>query len=138
MGDLGEINASGWLFLHGRIDDLIICGGENIQPQQIEERILQLSYVQECCVCGQPDAEYGQAIHAFLVLDPSQFQAQPSAQLWIEKLNAEFRVLFPASLRPKYITLCAELPKTAVGKIQRHKIQRRLLRNVDWREDEKR
>jgi acyl-CoA synthetase (AMP-forming)/AMP-acid ligase II len=102
------------LFLAGRTDDLLICGGENVSPEQIEARIARLPYISECAVVGVPDAEYGQGLHAFIVLKP---EAAPA------DLQRDLARLLPRTLRPRRITLLAALPRNAVGKLMRGRLQ---------------
>ncbi|MDB5046633.1 MAG: hypothetical protein JWQ08_2683 [Deinococcus sp.] len=113
-GDLGRVGASGLLFLSGRSDDLLICGGENVYPEQIEARISQLPEVLECAVVGLPDAEYGQCLHAFIV--PSSDAVQ------VSDLERDLARLLPRTLRPKQITLLPALPRNAVGKLIRGRL----------------
>lgn len=113
-GDLGRLGAAGLLFLAGRTDDLLICGGENVSPEQIEARIARLPYISECAVVGVPDEEYGQGLHAFIVLKP---EAAP------DDLQRDLARLLPRTLRPRRITLLAALPRNAVGKLMRGRLQ---------------
>ncbi|MFB9994877.1 AMP-binding protein [Deinococcus oregonensis] len=113
-GDLGSLGASGLLFLAGRTDDLLICGGENVSPEQIEARIAQLPEVLECAVVGVPDAEYGQCLHAFIVLKPEA--------VYPTDLERDLARLLPRTLRPRQITLLAALPRNAVGKLMRGRL----------------
>jgi acyl-CoA synthetase (AMP-forming)/AMP-acid ligase II len=112
-GDSGYLE-NDRLFLLGRQDELMICGGENIYPENIEQRITQLDYVSECAVKGISDAEYGQAIHLFVVLNKSVSH---------EAIRNDMTHLFPRSQRPKLITELSELPRNAMGKLQRHLLQ---------------
>jgi acyl-CoA synthetase (AMP-forming)/AMP-acid ligase II len=99
------------LFLLGRQDELIICGGENLYPGPIEQRITQLDYVAECAVKGISDPEYGQAIHLFVVL---------KKRIAHEAISNDMANLFSRGQRPKVITELPELPRNAMGKLQRH------------------
>ncbi len=111
-GDLGYLEHHR-LFLLGRKDDLIICGGENIYPEQLEQKILQLEQIAECAVKGIPDDEYGQAIHLFVVLKNNAT---------LEALEADLQRILPRASRPKRISVLLELPKNAIGKLQRHRL----------------
>ncbi|ANE43845.1 AMP-binding protein [Deinococcus puniceus] len=113
-GDLGTIGAAGLLFLSGRSDDLLVCGGENVYPEQLEARMTRLPDVLECAVVGVPDAEYGQCLHVFIV--PS------SDAVRLADLERDLARLLPRTLRPKHITLLAALPRNAVGKLMRARL----------------
>lgn len=108
-GDLGRLDGDR-LTLHGRQDDLLICGGENVYPDVLERRIASLAPVEECAVCGYPDAEYGQAVALFVVLSPGVTTVQV-----MDALHG-----LPRRLRPKVITAVPHLPRTPLGKLQRH------------------
>jgi acyl-CoA synthetase (AMP-forming)/AMP-acid ligase II len=117
-GDVGYLDAEGRLFLLGRADDLLICGGENVFPEAIESRVNQaLEYVLESAVMGIPDPEYGQALHLFVVLKTGHAGITPEA------IARDLEPLFPRTLRPKKITVLSELPKNLAGKVLRYKLQ---------------
>ncbi len=97
------------LYLLGRQDDIIVCGAQKIHPEQLEQRILQLPYVLECAVQGIPDLEYGQAIGLYVVLKNQT----------LETLRTDLEQLLPRASRPKQILDVRELPRNAVGKLQR-------------------
>ncbi|MCL6567886.1 MAG: class I tRNA ligase family protein [Meiothermus silvanus] len=117
-GDLGYLDPQGRLFLAGRADEVLICGGEKVFPTQIEERITNLlPYAEECAVVGVPDLEYGQALHLFLVLKPSHLDME------IHTIQRDLEEHLPRTLRPRYITLLAELPRNQAGKLLRAKLR---------------
>ena len=119
-GDQGRLDTEGRLYLHGRTDDLLICGGENVFPQTIEATICQsLKEVQECAAVGIPDAEFGQAIVLFVVLKPDTNRTP-------EGLLEAIKPLFPRALRPRAVTLVPELPRTLAGKLIRGSLADRL------------
>ncbi len=111
-GDTGYLK-DGRLYLTGRQDEMLICGGINIYPQILEQQIMQLEYVLECAVLGIPDPEYGQAIHLFVVLAENAL---------LEQLENDLQRLMPRATRPKRITQLPELPRNAIGKLERHKL----------------
>lgn len=117
-GDVGYLDAAGRLFLLGRADDMLICGGENVFPEVIETKIQQaLEYVLQAAVIGLPDPEYGQAIHLFVVLKPGPPEVTP------ERIAQDLEPLFPRTLRPKKITVVGHIPRNLAGKILRHKLR---------------
>jgi len=117
-GDLGVLSPSGRLRLAGRRDDLLICGGENVHPEAVEARIETLDFVRECAVVGVPCGEYGQRLAAFLVLQPSAGPVTP------ERLERAYRALLPRMLRPARTTVLDQLPRNALGKLDRHALRR--------------
>ncbi|WP_194165183.1 class I adenylate-forming enzyme family protein [Deinococcus terrestris] len=115
-GDLGRWDAEGRLFVTGRADDLLLIGGENVFPAEVEARIAALPGVRECAVYPVPDAEYGQALHAFVVPEPDA----PGDPEW----HAALRESLPRRLRPLTFTRLPELPRTPSGKVQRWRLRK--------------
>ena len=116
-GDLGHLDGQGRLWLRGRADHLIVTGGENLNPETLEARLRAWPYVQDCAVQGLPDAEYGQRLRAFVVLDDpadlARFQADCRAQL-------------PRAHRPHEVHVVPALPRTDAGKLLRGDLERLL------------
>lgn len=116
-GDLGHLDGQGRLWLRGRADHLIVTGGENLNPETLEARLRAWPYVQDCAVQGLPDAEYGQRLRAFVVLDDpadlARFQADCRAQL-------------PRAHRPREVHAVTALPRTDAGKLLRGDLERLL------------
>ncbi|HOJ52074.1 MAG TPA: long-chain fatty acid--CoA ligase [Syntrophales bacterium] len=118
-GDVGYMDEDGYLYITDRKKDLIIRGGENIYPKEIENILHTHPAVLEAGVVGMPDPVYGEAVKAFVVLKT------PGA-VTVEELMDFCREKLPAYKRPKVIRILDALPKSAVGKILR-----RELRNID-------
>ncbi|ADV66093.1 AMP-binding protein [Deinococcus maricopensis] len=116
-GDVGHLSASGWLTLRGRRDDLIICGGENVYPEEVEGRIAQLPYVRACAVLGVPSEEYGQRLAALMVHEDTH---PPVPDTVVE---ADLRALLPRTLRPACWQFVPALPRTALGKLVRAQLR---------------
>lgn len=114
-GDLGSWSPSGTLIVHGRADDVLVCGGENVTPDELEARFLAWPEVTDCAVAGQPDDEYGTAIELFVVLSPSTTEDQ---------LRAQIQRRLPRTLRPKWLSVVATIPRTPNGKIRRRALTR--------------
>jgi acyl-coenzyme A synthetase/AMP-(fatty) acid ligase len=110
-GDLGRVDADGYLWITGRAKDLIIRGGHNIDPAEIEEALLHHEAVAFAGAIGQPDAHSGEVPCAFVEL-------VEGAQVSEEELLAFCKEhVHERAAQPKHMTVMAELPKTAVGKI---------------------
>ena len=114
-GDLGYCDGDGFYFITGRLKELIIKGGENIAPREIDEALLRHPAVLEAAAVGVPDVHYGQEILAFVVLKTDMECSE-------EALRAHcVRELGPYKT-PKVLRFVGDLPKGASGKVQRLKL----------------
>lgn len=118
-GDMGALDADGYLTLKDRSKDLIISGGSNIYPREVEEVLLHVPGVAEVAVVGQPDAEWGESVVAFVV-------AQPGASLTSEALDAHCLAEIARFKRPKRYLFVSELPKNNYGKVLKTALRARL------------
>ena len=114
-GDLGYMDDDGFVFVTGRIKELIIKGGENIAPREIDEALLKHPAVLEAAAVGIPDANYGQEIMACVIL-------KPGMECSIETLTAFSKQELGPYKTPKVIKFVSELPKGPSGKVQRLKL----------------
>ena len=114
-GDVGYLDADGFVFVTSRIKELIIKGGENIAPREIDEVLLMHPAVLEAAAVGIPDANYGQEIMACVVL-------KPGARCTLEELSAFSLKELGKYKTPKIIKFVNELPKGPSGKVQRLKL----------------
>lgn len=112
-GDLGFVDDDGDLFLVGRIDDMIITGGENVFPAEIEAILLSHPGVAEAAVVGLPDERWGQRIAAFVVPAAPGLTRAELARFCLES------PILPRFKRPRQFTFVKEIPKTATGKVLR-------------------
>ncbi len=112
VGDLGYLDEDGYLFLQGRAGDMIITGGVNVYPHEVESVLLDHPSVAEAVVFARPDPEWGQLVCAAVV---SSF-GQP---LDAEKLRSWARERLSGPQTPKHIEVVTELPRTPTGKIVR-------------------
>ncbi|OZI19083.1 4-chlorobenzoate--CoA ligase [Bordetella genomosp. 9] len=116
-GDIGYLDADGDLFVTGRVDDMIISGGENISPVDIESVISLCPGVAEVAVAGLPDERWGQRVVAFV----TRSDARPA--LDAQALDTHCRQSdLPNFKRPREYVFVAEIPKSPVGKILRRKL----------------
>jgi len=116
-GDIGYKDQEGYFFITERKKDLIIKGGENIAPREVEEVIYSHPKVSEAAVIGVPDNVYGEAIKAFVVLLPGQ-------EATAEEIIAHCRGRLKTFKSPKEVVFLDSLPKTLVGKILRKELRR--------------
>jgi long-chain acyl-CoA synthetase len=114
-GDLGYMDDDGFVFVTGRIKELIIKGGENIAPREIDEALLKHPAVLEAAAVGIPDANYGQEIMACVIL-------KPGMECSVETLTAFSKQELGPYKTPKVIKFVSELPKGPSGKVQRLKL----------------
>ena len=114
-GDLGYRDADGFYFITGRLKELIIKGGENIAPREIDEALLKHPAVLEAAAVGIPDREYGQEILACVVLKPGSACTEA-------ELRAHCLATLGRYKSPKEFRFLAELPKGPSGKVQRLKL----------------
>jgi len=109
-GDLGEIDQRGHLTVHGRGDDLIISGGENVWPGPVEELLADHPGVAEVAVAGRPDPEWDQVVVAFVV------PADPTSPPGLEELRDFVKQKLPAHCAPRRLELRDTIPRTSIGK----------------------
>ena len=116
-GDLGFMNAQGYLFLVDRAKDMIISGGENVYSTEVEEVLYQHPAVLEAAVFGVPDAKWGEAVHAIVVPRPGH-EVDPAALItFCRERIAGYKV-------PKRIDLCGDpLPKSGPGKVLKRELR---------------
>ncbi len=110
-GDIGRRSADGYVTLEGRRSDLIISGGFNIYPREIEELLLEQPGVREATVVGAPDRVRGEVPVAYLVADPAFDEA--AALAYLRTQLASFKI-------PRGVVRVDALPRTALGKVQKH------------------
>lgn len=118
-GDLGCQSADGCLRIVGRAKDMIISGGENIYPAEIENRLLALPGVIECAVVGLPDPRWGETPVAAVVAAPDSGLTAESVLQHLQGCIARFKL-------PRRVVFVQELPKSALGKVQKARLQAEL------------
>jgi acyl-coenzyme A synthetase/AMP-(fatty) acid ligase len=124
-GDIGFLDADGYLHITGREKDLIIRGGINISPLEIDSILLQRPEIIEVATVGVPDHTYGEEVVSFVV-------ARPGATIDVDDLLRYCGAVLPAFKAPKQIVLSNHLPKTARGKLDRRALAEQW--TVDHRE----
>jgi len=115
-GDLGHRDADGYYYITGRLKELIIKGGENIAPREIDEALLRHPAVLEAAAVGVPDPAYGEEILACVV-------PKPGARIETEELRAFCAAQLGRYKTPRYVRVLAELPKGPSGKVQRLRLR---------------
>ncbi|CAN5859092.1 long-chain-fatty-acid--CoA ligase FadD2 [soil metagenome] len=112
IGDLGHFDAAGRLFIDGRDDEMIVSGGENVFPAEVEELLAGHPAVAEAAVVGVDDDELGQRLVAFVV-------KRPRARVTAEQLRSHVRDQLARHKVPKAVHFVGELPRTTTGKVRK-------------------
>ncbi len=112
-GDVGLIDAAGYVRIVGRSKDLIISGGYNVYPAEIESHINEMDGVAESAVIGVPHPDFGEAVVAVVVARPGAALSGPAIGAALKAKIANFKV-------PKRVDVVAELPRNAMGKVQKN------------------
>jgi fatty-acyl-CoA synthase len=114
-GDMGSFDARGYLTLHDRSKDVVISGGSNIYPREVEEVLLEHPDVSEACVVGGPDPEWGEVVVAFIVGSAAA-----------DELDTHLLQRIARFKRPKRYLFVDELPKNSYGKVLKRELRHRL------------
>ena len=114
-GDVAKIDDKGYVYIVDRIKDMIIAGGYNIYPRDIDEVLFTHPKILEACAKGVPDKYRGETVKAFVVLKPGETLTDKEVILFCKEKLASYKV-------PKIIEFMDELPKSAVGKILRKEL----------------
>ena len=110
--DAGHLDDDGYLFLEGRLDDVIVRGAENLSPGEIEDMLVSHPAVAEAAVVGVPDDEWGEKVVAAVVLQPGAATSEPDLQDWV-------RTHLRSTKTPERIQFRDELPHNETGKLLR-------------------
>jgi acyl-CoA synthetase (AMP-forming)/AMP-acid ligase II len=118
-GDLGRLSADGYLSITGRIKELIIVGGENVHPSEVESAVAEHPDVAECAAMGAPDRQRGEQVVVIVVARPG---AEPDAA----GIKAFCRGRLAGYKVPRRVIVVGELPKLPTGKVNRRELAGRL------------
>lgn len=125
-GDLATMDAEGYVNIVGRIKDMVIRGGENIYPREIEEFLYRHPKVQDVQVVGVPDVRYGEELCAWIIAKPGQDLSEDEVRDFCKGQIAHYKV-------PRYIRFVQAFPMTVTGKIQKFKIRDEMIELLDLR-----
>jgi acyl-CoA synthetase (AMP-forming)/AMP-acid ligase II len=117
-GDVGHIDSAGRLFIDGRDDEMIVSGGENVFPREVEDLLTDHEAVVEVAVIGVEDDEYGQRLKAFVVITEE-------AEVSDEDLKAHVKAHLAGYKAPREVEFVAELPRNATGKVLKRELHAR-------------
>ncbi|HET9641850.1 MAG TPA: AMP-binding protein, partial [Burkholderiaceae bacterium] len=119
-GDLATLDAEGYCNIVGRVKDMLIRGGENIYPREIEEFLYRHPKVQSVQVFGVPDPKYGEEVCAWIVLKPGEQANEDEIRDFCRDQIAHYKI-------PRYIRFVSEMPTTITGKAQKFVMRQRML-----------
>jgi malonyl-CoA/methylmalonyl-CoA synthetase len=116
-GDLGRIDNDGYISITGRSNDLIISGGYNVYPAEVEAVINEHAAIRESAVIGVPHADFGEAVVAVVIASDPDRPPDPTDIMQLVKGRlANFKV-------PKHVAVVADLPRNAMGKVQKNQLR---------------
>ncbi len=115
-GDVGHFDGQGRLFIDGRDDDMIVSGGENVFPGEVEDLLAELPEIREVAVVGVADDEFGQRLRAVVSLNPGADLSQAQLQEHVRTHLARYKV-------PREVVFVDHLPRTATGKILKRELR---------------
>jgi len=116
LGDIGRLDADGYLYLSDRLNDMVISGGVNIYPAEIEASLLQLDAVVDVAVFGIPDATWGESLAAHIQLAPDAVLSETDVQDHVKATLADYKV-------PREVVFVTELPREDTGKLFKRLLQ---------------
>ena len=117
-GDAGFLDENGYLYIHDRLKDMIVSGGENVYPAEIESALYGHPDIADVAVIGVPDDKWGEAVKAVIVLKPDRAADAPGILLFARQRLAGFKV-------PKSIEFVSDLPRNPAGKILKRTLRER-------------
>ena len=114
-GDIGHFDEDGYLFVASRKTELIISGGENVYPAEVERILLESPSIQDACVVGRPDERWGEIVAAAVVLKPGAAMSEADVAALFDGRIARYK-------HPREIHFVPALPRNALGKVQRNQV----------------
>jgi len=126
VGDVGYVDRDGYLFISGRTADVIVAGGVNVYPAEVEETLATIPGVRDACVVGGPDELRGETPVAFVVLEPDARHDADAERLALEAIEAACAARVAGYQRPRRLIVRDELPRDPTGKLLRHVLRAEL------------
>jgi fatty-acyl-CoA synthase len=124
-GDVGRFDSDGRLFVEGRDDEMIVSGGENVFPKEVEDVLAEHDAVAEAAAVGVDDEKFGQRLAAFVVLESGQDVDEQALKDHVKSNLARYKV-------PREVKFVDELPRNTTGKV----LKRELLEQLESADDE--
>jgi fatty-acyl-CoA synthase len=125
-GDLATIDADGYCNIVGRVKDMLIRGGENVYPREVEEYLFRHPKIQEAQVFGVPDPKFGEEVCAWIVLKAGASATEQDIRDFCRGQIAHYKI-------PRYVRFVPELPRTVTGKAQKFAMREAMMRELDQR-----
>ena len=122
-GDLGVLDAEGFCNIVGRVKDMVIRGGENVYPREVEEFLYLHPAIQDVSVFGVPDQKYGEELCAWVRLKPGQQAAEDDIRAFCRDQISHYKI-------PRYIRFVNEFPMTVTGKMQKFLMRERMVQEL--------
>jgi fatty-acyl-CoA synthase len=122
-GDLGVIDAQGYGNVTGRLKDMVIRGGENVYPREVEEFLYQHDKVLAVQVCGVPDIKFGEEVCAWIQLKPGTSSTEEEFREYCKGQIAHYKI-------PRYIRFVSEFPMTITGKVQKFAMRDHMVKEL--------
>ena len=119
-GDIGLFDDNGYLYIVDRLKDMIITGGENVYPREVEEALHTRPEIQECAVIGLPDNEWGERVTAFIIPQPDETLDKNDLSAYLKSRLSSFKV-------PKEYFLINDFPRSSAGKILKRELKKQFL-----------
>jgi acyl-CoA synthetase (AMP-forming)/AMP-acid ligase II len=115
-GDVGRFDEAGRLFVEGRDDEMIVSGGENVFPKEIEDTLARHEAVADAAAIGVEDTDFGQRLRAFVVLENGKQASADDLKAHVKQNLARYKV-------PREIVFLDELPRNATGKVLKRELK---------------
>jgi fatty-acyl-CoA synthase len=115
-GDVGHFDAQGRLFVDGRDDEMIVSGGENVFPREVEDLLSNHAGIEEAAVVGVSDEQFGQRLKAFVVARNGTKLSEAAVKEYVKANLARFKV-------PRDVVFLSELPRNATGKVLKRELE---------------
>jgi fatty-acyl-CoA synthase len=128
-GDLAQMDDEGYIKIVGRIKDMVIRGGENVYPREIEEFLMAHPDIQDVQVIGVPDARFGEELMAWVVTRGGADVDQETVAEFCQGKIAHYKV-------PRYVQMVSEFPMTVTGKVQKFKLREQAIEQLGLAEVE--
>jgi len=117
-GDVGHFDSAGRIFIDGRDDDMIVSGGENVFPQEVEELLIQHEQVDDAAVIGVDDESFGKRLRAFVVASADKSPTEDELKEYVRQNLARYKI-------PREVLFIDELPRNATGKVLKRELRSR-------------
>lgn len=128
-GDLATLDDEGYCNIVGRVKDMLIRGGENVYPLEIEEFLMSHTDIQQAQVFGVPDERYGEEVCAWIIMKPGQVMSEDALREFCQGQIAHYKI-------PRYVRFVSEFPMTVTGKPQKFVMRDKMIEELDLKVDE--